>query len=183
MNRRITKAIAEEAASLMANKVYKKRIDRMIENINKEAELLVLKYIPQPVLAVTKEYKDYLCAQQSVCIRALSSSGAYYRSIGARIKVDIPYSCSTFTVDEDDYKRLKTLYESKERVVNNKKRFKDELYQTLLSLKTEANVAKTLPEALAFITLPSPTFLPAKNYDYLRKIIGGINDETKEEMV
>ena len=60
MNRRITKTIAEEAASLMANKAYKNRIDRLIESINKEAELLVLKYIPQPVLAVTKEYKDYL---------------------------------------------------------------------------------------------------------------------------
>lgn len=169
-NRRITKGIAQEAASLIGSKKYSGAIKETKEELCIIAGKLVVNYIPSPVLQLTKEYSDFMCPQTAITFRSYSPKG-YLKTITTHIDVAVPYSCRTLTVDWKDYIKLSDINERITKLNDECRSLKTEIVKALLSLKTEKRVREELPEVLEYIEFPATFAPPALIYTDLRNLI------------
>lgn len=174
MNRRITKSLAEIAATELRHKVYDEKLDKARDVINTAIESLVHKYIPAPILALASEFGDYLCAANHASVKAYGVNNYPLSPISGSISIKVPHACEVINVDLDDYKKVSKLREHFQKIYNESQEFKSDVMQALLSLRTEEKIKNELPEAIPFIKFPEKFDPPARVYTDLRKIIGGI---------
>lgn len=180
MNRRITKTMAENAASIMKEKAYGKKIENAASKINDMVENLVRKYVPSPVIACANEYPTYMHCVDGATITTYIDSDGGIRSasqIRGELSFKIPYRSNYITVTNVEYAELRKLDDERRRLVKVRDDFEKKVYDALVALRTENAVKKELPEALDYLEFPEEKAVPMEIYNDLRFIIGKINEK------
>lgn len=67
-NRRITKTMADDAASKAAEKLFSERVQKAIEALRIRVEEIVKLHVPYPVQAVLREYPDWISKTDCVSL-------------------------------------------------------------------------------------------------------------------
>ena len=181
MNRRITKSMAEEAASCMKKKAYAKKIDEAKEKIDQAIEALVRKYIPAPVIAFTNEFSTYIeyCEAASITAIKRHPDGVTTKqlSIGGKLTFKIPRYCNYITVEAKEYDAVRNLLNTKNFILKVSEDFEQQVFDALIALRTEKNVEKELPEAMKYLRFPEVKSVPMPVFTGLRDIIGKIKED------
>jgi hypothetical protein len=181
MNRRITKTMAEEAASNMKKKAYSKKIEKAYEKLNAAGEELVRKYIPAPVIACVNEYSTYFGYSTGASITAIKEHPDGWTSresnIPVKLSFKIPGNSTYITVEAKEYETVRKLHAKAKQLEKERDEFGEQVYDALVALKTEKNVEKELPEAMKYLVFPEVKAVPMPVFTGLRDIIGKIKDE------
>ena len=175
---RITKTMAEHAAVIMANKAYDEKIEKIKQDMKEKVTALAVKYIPAPVLACTKEYGDYLGANNNMVVRkkVVGENGQEYVSgyIDSRIDIPVPHSCSYICVNKEDFSIVESIEKERRQMTKEKENFYNKVTEILLSLRTLKKVEEELPEAVKYLDIPAEKALPAPVLSDIRNIISQI---------
>lgn len=177
MTIRITKQMASDAAGKMAHEAYDKKIHEVQEEINKEAELIVKKYIPAPVIACTNEYPTYISYNEAASITTtkpgMDGQGYYTREmyIHADLSFKVPTVCNCILVNRDDYDVLRKLFDKKVALNQEQSEFRGKIEDALVALHTYKKVQEELPEAVKYLDIPSTGMVPACVYKKLNDLI------------
>ena len=162
----ITKAIAEEAAKLMAEKAFEDEMKVIHDAIREAYEFVIKVHTPAKVIAAVKEYPEWLAGTKSVYYYW---NGHYYYE---EISFFIPESkrgLGSLLVDEER-KNIHEKLQRLERFNEKCREFQDKCFYNLLSLKTRKRIEEIFPEAMAYIQWPSEPIknLPAAQLEELR---------------
>ena len=179
MNRRITKTIADEAASKMKEKAYSKKIENATAKVNAAVENLVRKYIPAPVIACVNEYSTYISYSTGASITTIIDKNGWTTSASAikgTLTFKIPSSASYIKVDGKEYDALLKLDSKRKLLEQERDAFGDQVYDALIALRTEKNVEKELPEALEYLVFQEVKAVPMPVFSGLREIISSIKE-------
>ena len=180
MNRRITKAMAYDAASKMKEKAYAKKIENAYKKLNEAGQVIVRKYIPAPVIACVNEYSSYFGYSTGASITAIKEHPDGWTdrhpNIPVKLSFKIPGNGSYITVDAKEYESIRKLHAKVKQLEKEREDFGDQVYDALVALKTEKNVEKELPEAMKYLEFPEVKAVPMPVFTGLRDIIGKIKD-------
>ena len=180
MNRRITKAMADDAASKMKEKAYAKKIENAYKKLNEAGQVIVRKYIPAPVIACVNEYSSYFGYSTGASITAIKEHPdgwtGRHPNIPVKLSFKIPSGGSYITVDAKEYESIRKLHAKVKQLEKEREDFGDQVYDALVALKTEKNVEKELPEAMKYLEFPEVKAVPMPVFTELRDIIGKIKD-------
>lgn len=175
MNRRITKAMAEDAAFQMKKKAYIDKIENATELLNEAGEKLVRNYIPAPVIACTEEYSQFIGYTTIALISAFTVTYSGYNrrepEICVSLSFKIPINGKIVIVSSSDYEIVRKLYDKVKELERMRDEFGKEVFKALISLKTEKAVEKELPEAIKYLNFPEIKSVPMPALTDLRKII------------
>lgn len=177
MNRKITKTMAKEAASIMANKAYEEKLENAKAKVNAAVEGLVRKYIPAPVIACINEYSSYFSYTKGASITTVVEKKGCIRSatpIGGELSFGIPPYADNIKVVKEEYDMLLKLEQKRRQLKQERDEFEDQVYNALVALRTEKAVEKELPEAMKYLVFPEVKVLPSPIFTGLRKIIASI---------
>ena len=181
MNRRITKTMAEEAASNMKKKAYSKKIDKAVEKIDQAIETLVRKYIPEPVIACTNEYSTYIGYSTGASITAIKENpngwSSRESSITGKLTFKVPNNSNHITVEYKEYEAVRKLHAKAKQLEKERDEFGDQVFDALVALRTEKAVEKELPEAMKYLVFPEVKAVPMPVFTGLRDIIGKIKED------
>lgn len=181
MNRRITKTMAEEAASIMKKKAYSKKIEKAYEQLNASGEVLVRKYLPAPVIACVNEYSTYFAYNTGASITAIKEHPDGWTSretnIPVKLSFKIPSNSTYIFVEAKEYVAVRKLHAKCKQLEKERDEFGEQVCAALVALKTEKNVEKELPEAMKYLLFPEVKAVPMPVFTGLRDIIGKIKDE------
>lgn len=180
MNTRITKQMASDAAKAIADDLYRKQITEAKAAVYEAASDIVLKYIPTPVLAMAKEYPDYVGATTSVHLKSYDKDGYLLYSIHAILPYSLPQACNYINVCQADYFPLLKLYDVYNGLVKSRDKEQIRFRDALLELRTIKAVKRSMPEALTYLDVPAEINLPVRVYDDLRQILQTINTKDNE---
>ena len=180
MNRRITKAMADDAASKMKEKVYAKKIENAYKKLNEAGQVIVRKHIPAPVIACVNEYSSYFSYSIGASITAIKEypdgSTGRYNIIPIKLTFKIPYNGTYITAEAKEYEAIRKLHAKVKQLEKEREDFGEQVYDALVALKTEKNVEKELPEAIKYLEFPEVKAVPMPVFTGLRDIIGKIKD-------
>lgn len=171
---RITKAIASHAAEKMKRAMYQEKIDDITKKINEKVEEAVKKYIPSPLIACVKEYREYFYALNRASITTRKNGGSCETHIYGSMSFDLPTSCNSIEVDCKDYDSARELYDKRENLYKEAAIFKEKICDALITLRTLSNVKKELPEAVKYLDIQDKDAVPAPIYKELNELIGNI---------
>ncbi len=183
MNRRITKTMADEAASLMKQKAYGRKIKNAEAKVNAAVEELVRKYIPAPVIACVNEYSNYFSYSTGASITTIVEREKGWTTSRTAIKgtltFKIPGNSNYIKVDNKEYDALLKLESKRKQLEKERDEFGNQVYDALLALRTEKAVEKELPEAMKYLTFPEVKAVPMPVFTGLRDIIGSIKEDSE----
>lgn len=168
---RITNEMATNAAQEMAAKVYSEKIKEAREELRKEGEKLIKKYIPSPVLSVVNEYIDFFSTARHVNFYDDTMGKYSAASITVGINFDISYGSSYICISKDDMRNISKFYVRVEDLQNKARDFENEIYKALKSLGTSKKVEENLPEALEYLNIPEEKALPMPIYQNIRNLL------------
>lgn len=171
---RITKTIAYDASMKMKDAMYDEKIKDMSRKISSKVEEVVKKYIPSPLIACVKEYRDYFYASNSASITTKKETGYNENFIYGSLSFDLPHSCNSIDVSREDYDKVRVLYDEREVLYSEADKFKGKIYDALMALRTLNNVKKELPEAIKYLDIQDKDAIPAPVYKELNELIGNI---------
>ena len=162
----ITKAIAADAAELMAKKAFEDEMKDIHNLIRKTYEDVIKLHIPAEVLAAVNKFPDWLTCSKSVY---------YYwngRSYYEDLSYHVPHSSRNIKdlLDVDEKKYIEVKLKRLQSILDKRDVFKDKCFYNLLSLKTRKRIEEMLPEAMEYILWPSEPLknLPAAQLEELR---------------
>lgn len=171
---RITKTTAYDAARKMRSAMYEQKIKDISKEISEKVETIVKKYIPAPVIACVKEYRQYFYAHNEASITAKKDNGYNETFIYGSMSFDLPSSCNSVTVSRKDYDEVRKLYDKRENIYKEADDFEEKIHNALMSLRTLNNVKKELPEAVKYLDIQDKDAIPAPVYKELNELIGNI---------
>lgn len=171
---RITKTIAYDASMKMKDAMYDEKIKDISRKISNKVEEVVKKYIPSPLIACVKEYRDYFYASNSASITTKKDNGYNEYYIYGSLSFDLPHSCNSIEVSREDYNKVRVLYDEREALYKEASDFQDKIYDALMALRTLNNVRKELPEAVKYLDIHDKDAIPAPVYKELNELIGNI---------
>jgi len=180
MNRRITKTMADEAASKMKKKAYGRKIENATAKVNAAVEELVRKYIPAPVIACVNEYSNFISYTTGASISTVIEKNGWTTSASAikgALTFKIPSGANYIKVDSKEYDALLKLENKKKLLEKQRDEFGEQVYDALIALKTEKAVEKELPEAMKYLVFPEVKAVPMPVFTGLRDIISSIKEE------
>lgn len=180
MNRKITKTMADEASDIMKNKAYGRKIENATAKVNAAVENLVRKYIPSPVIACVNEYPTYFHYTTGASIATTVERNGWTSttsSIKGTLTFKVPDYANYIKVDRKEYDDLLKLDSIRKRLVNERDKFGDQVYDALVALRTEKAVEKELPEAMKYLVFPEVKAVPMPVFTGLRDIISKINED------
>ena len=167
MSKRITKAMAEDAAIELTKIAFDKKVEKAEKDRLALAKHLVEKYIPAPVLQCAKEYLGCYYYQRRV---EFTTEGlGHYGYKWLYLDYDHPMfnQICLSKSDFDSYDKADKLYDD---LKNARDNYKDEVTNAIFNLRTERNVAELFPEALPFLNFTECTAL-APNLTPLRALL------------
>lgn len=172
---RITKTIAYDASIKMKDAMYDDKIKDISKKISEKVEEIVKKYIPSPLIACVKEYRDYFYASNNVSITTFKRDGNYKETyIYGSLSFSLPHSCNNINVSRDDYAKVRKLYDEREALCSEANKFQSKIYDALIALRTLNNVKKELPEAVKYLDIQDKDAIPTPVYKELNELIGNI---------
>ena len=180
MNRRITKTMAEEAAAMMKKKAYGRKIENATAKVNAAVENLVRKYIPAPVIACVNEYPTYISYSTGASITTIIDKNGWTTSASAikgTLTFKIPGNSTYITVEAKEYETVRKLHAKAKQLEKERDEFGDQVFDALVSLRTEKAVEKELPEAMKYLVFPEVKAVPMPVFTGLRDIIGSIKED------
>lgn len=180
MNRRITKAMAFNAATKIKNKVYGRKIENAIAKVNAAVEELVLKYIPAPVIYCVNEYPDYFNTGMHAFITTIiyeNNTSFTSCSIEGKLTFKVPYFGRHIKVDRNEYDALLKLDSKRMQLENECDELGDQVNEALIALRTEKAVEKDFPEAIEYLEFPEVKAVPMPVFTGLREIIQSNKEE------
>ena len=163
----ITKAMAEDAAELMAQAAFNDKIEAL-HNIIKEAYEIVFKArVPAEVIAAVNKYPLWLSGTKSVYYYWNGLS--YYEDISFFVPLS-KKSIGSLLADEEGKKDIQAKLQKLEIAKEEKRAFYGKCFYNLLSLKTRKRIEEIFPEAMEYIQWPSGPIknLPAVQLEELR---------------
>lgn len=184
MNRRISKSMAEAAASMMKNKSYGQKIENVTAEVDAAVEELVRKYIPAPVIAIVNEYSTYFECGHFACITTVVERNGYTSTasyIRGMLSFNIPVSAAYIKVDNKEYAALLKLDNQRKILEKERDKFGSLVYESLVALRTEKAVEKELPEAMKYLVFPEVKAVPMPVFTNLRTLIRAIKDDDNED--
>ena len=162
----ITKAIADEAANMMAQKAFEDEIKEAHDLIRGAYEDVIKLHIPAEVIAAVNKFPTWLTGSKSVYYYWNGSS--YYEDLSYYVPHSSRNIKELLDVDEKKYieEKLKIL----QNVLIKCSNFKEKCYYNLCSLKTRNRIEEIFPEAMEYIQWPSEPIknLPAAQLEELR---------------
>lgn len=181
MNTRISKQAAIVAATAIADDLYSKKIEEAKAVIDAAAAVLVRKLVPAPVLALAKEYPDYVGSNTYVSFKSYNEAGYLRTGISANLPFNVPSPCTSITISGDDFDYMLKLYKDCNVLVSSRRKDIDRFSDALFSLRTINAVRRSMPEALKYLHVPSAINPPARVYDDLRQILQTLNTKDNEK--
>ena len=180
MNRKITKAMADEASIKMKTKAYGRKIENAKAKVNAAVEELVKKYIPAPVIACVNEYTTYFGYSTGASITTIVEKNGWSTSrtsIKGELSFKIPGNATYIKVEASEYEALLKLENKMKSLIQQRDEFGQQVFDALVALRTEKNVEKELPEAMKYLVFPEVKAVPMPVFTGLRDIIGKIKDD------
>lgn len=171
---RITKTIAYDASLKMKDAMYDDKIKDITKKISEKVEEVVKKYIPAPLIACVKEYRDYFYASNSASITTKKETGYNETFIYGSLSFDLPHSCSDIYVNREDYDKVRALYDEREALYKEASDFQGKIRDALMALRTLSNVKKELPEAVKYLDIHDKDAIPVPVYKELNNLIASI---------
>ena len=175
MNRRITKAMAEDAAFQMKKKAYIDRIENATNLLNEAGQKIVKMYIPGPVIACTEEYSQYIGYNTIALISSFRTTESGYNrrepEISISLSFKIPIASKMIMVSPRHYETVRQLRDKVKELERMRDEFGKDVFKALIALKTEKAVEKELPEAIKYLKFPEIKGVPMPVLTDLRKII------------
>lgn len=163
--KRVTRSMADEAATELANLAYSKKVDELDKQIEYKVNELIIKYVPQPILSMAQEYSNLLEMDYSVCFCAENGCALYLHP-----KIKVP-KLRSLLLSLEDYKSLKSLLDTRRSTNDAWRDYKSRVSDILcLELRTEKRIQEIFPEALPFLNFSNTTTL-ACNYNELRSLL------------
>lgn len=167
---RINKTMAENAANMMACKVYDEKIQAAKASQKELFESILATKIPSIVLQCCQEYPDMIVATNEVY--AYWNGNRFYQTIGFKVPMNGRQILGNLN-NADDY----TVEISCRKIFAleyDKKLFQEKVVDSLLAMRTRAKIEELFPEACPFIKWPSEKQLPMQSPDDLRKIMQSV---------
>ena len=161
--------MADEAAKLMADKVYEDEIKKLHDVIREAYEHAIKAHVPAEVIDVVNKYPVLLTGINHVnyhwerCI--YSENIRFYAPCSLRYLDDV--------LDDEERRSIRAILIRLRNVRNKRDVFKDKCLYNLLSLKTRKRIEEVLPEAMEYIQWPSEPIktLPAVQLEELRFVL------------
>ena len=158
MSKRITKTMANAAATKLAENVYDEKIKNADESLKELVNKLYAKYVPAPVRQCAVEYKEYYSMHYDYVsfVTNECDGGRNYKSL--RLGFHVP-CLNSIVVTAEDWKNLDKAekYASDLRV--KKCEYVWNVTDALFNLRTEARVKEMFPEALPYLNFADTTAL------------------------
>ena len=162
----ITKAIADNAANMMAQKAFEDEIKEIHDLIKEAYENVIKLHIPAEVLAAVNKFPTWLTGTKSIYY--YWDGHSYYEDLSYYV----PYSSRNFKdlLDVDEKKCIEVKLKRLQSVLIKCSNFKEKCYYNLCSLKTRKRIEEIFPEAIEYIQWPSEPLknLPAAQLEELR---------------
>lgn len=172
--------MAFKAACKMKEKAYGSKIDNASAKINAAVEKLVLKYIPAPVIACVNEFSEYFSVSMgasittTIYVRGWKTTSQY---ISGMLTFNIPVYANYIKVDNKEYDALLKLESNRKQLEKDRDKFGDQVYDALISLRTEKAVEKELPEAIEYLEFPEVKAVPIPVFTGLRNVIKSFKED------
>lgn len=157
MSKRVTKAMADEAAKMLANKAYGEKIKAAEEDFCHFALELYHKYIPEEVREVINNHMPLFMDTKELKFIVDGASCWDYKSVYIK-DAKFPF-LEHIVVSVEDWKKLKSLDSKRNDLSNEKEQYKFDCVQALMNLRTEKNVTEQFPEALPYLDFSECTTL------------------------
>lgn len=171
MNRRITKAMALDAAFKMQEAIYRPQIDAVTKEKDFVGTQILSKYIPSPVIACVKEYTSFFEVYRNVGVFYWKSANCRSEHIYVKLPYCVPKGAKYIEISASDYKDLLEFVKAINKLKDKKMEFGERIISALISLKYENKVKEQLPEALEYIDFPVEKALPQPIYNDIRNIL------------
>lgn len=171
MNRRISNDMAVRASRAMAKALYGERIESSFKVLQSACENYVIKYIPMPVLQVTKEYERYFELFNDMTFSCFNSGDS---PLFCTISFSVPRFARHIKLGKNDFQALRILFKKYRKLRAESQSFESRIYDALKTLKDEKNVVESLPEAVKFIEFPEVKQLPSPIFNDLRVLLQSI---------
>lgn len=158
MAKRLTREMADGAAEKLAEIAFDKKIKKVKEEMTKFGDELVKKYVPAPILALGQEYASYF-PDRSNNIQFTSETAPSYHYSGLPCTMSNPIYRKVFVLDNDDYKKGHGLKRQYEDLCSDKRKYKNDVSDALMQLKSEKRITEQFPEAIPFLYFCDTTAL------------------------
>lgn len=158
MSKRITKAMAEEAATSLAASVYNKKIEKADEFLRELVNQLYVKYIPSPVRQCAEEYKEYYNMYRGYVsfVTEKCDGGSNYKSLS--IGFPVP-DLRSIVLTAEDWKSLDKAENCLRSLKGERSEYVFRVTDALYNLRTEARIREMFPEALPYLNFADTTAL------------------------
>lgn len=143
MSRRITKAMADSAAFVIADEAYEARIDKARKKLSDYVATLVERYYPQNVLEAVEKYKDYLYTSNTVYV-AIQDDNLEKVRIPVQVPYRLPYD-ATVKVPIGCYARTDLLNIALRKFYYKRNAYQSEVFDFLRG-KYIASLAHNFPD-------------------------------------
>lgn len=129
MSRRITKAMADSAAFVIADEAYDARIDEAKKKLSDYVAPLVEQYYPHDVLNAVEKYKDFLYTTSTVYVAVQDDEFSKVR-IPVQVPYRLPYD-ATVKVPFNRYARTDLLSIGLRKLYYKRDAYRAEVYDFL----------------------------------------------------
>ncbi len=169
MTKRMTRTMADHAATMLAKIAYDEKIDKATKARKDFGDFLINKYVPKPVLDCAKEYDN--CFDHYDAFFATAN----IKDSGWGNRKEIPTNLVNpvrryITIEKSEFSHAGDLVAKEVELVRLKNEYITNVSDALVTLKTEARIKESFPEALPYLNF-AETNLPAANYSKLRQLL------------
>ena len=163
--------MAADAARKIDKKLNQKLEESAKEAMKKYVDGLVNKYVPQPVILVTKEYGGSFYTQNYAHV--VNKNTRIYRTPTTSIK--LPYGIK-IEVSDEEYKEFIRYADTIDRI-EDKRRTDREIWEARLrGIGTLKKLQELLPEAVEYVNWPRVVSVPAVDYSEIRNELRKIKE-------
>lgn len=170
MSKRITKSECEQAAQKLAAIAFDNKIKKAEEEEKEVGDELVKKYIPAPIMAIGKEYKEMFV--NSGKIISVKENSDKYNCFFVETNMLNPLGYSkTFLIDKADAKYATNIVKNHSSLKNQKRTYINNVTEALWQLRSKKRIEEQFPEALPYLDFDDDKQLPMPQYMELRNML------------
>lgn len=156
MSKRITKAMAAEAAFKLADIAFTQKIGKSESALKKLVVELYEKYIPAPVRQCGEEFSKYYYKNRYLAfVTEGCNGGRNYKSFNH----DCNLALNPIVLNVEDWKRLDKADKELTDLKQEKSKYKWDVEEALFNLRTKQRVEENFPEALPYLNFAETTAL------------------------